>query len=146
MRVYLASDHAGFEMKNALGVFLRGEGHEVKDLGPYEFDPGDDYPDFIMPLARAVAADPGSRGIALGKSGQGEGMAANRVRGARAAIYYGGSPEILELSREHNDANILSLGAGFLSEEEAQAAAKAWLSAPFSGDARHARRIAKLDQ
>ena len=109
------------------------------------FDPADDYPDFCIQLAQKVAQDKGSFGIVVGLSGQGEAMAANRVRGARAAVYYGGDEEILKLSREHNDANILSLGAKFVTPEAAQAAVTLWLATPFSGDERHLRRIAKLD-
>ncbi|MDE2071350.1 MAG: RpiB/LacA/LacB family sugar-phosphate isomerase [Patescibacteria group bacterium] len=144
MKVYLASDHAGFELKGALATFLEGQGFEVEDLGPHKLQPGDDYPLTIEPLAQAVASEKGSRGIAIGGSGQGEAMAANRVRGARAAEFYGGGHDALLLSRRHNDANILALGARLISPEEAQQAALAWLREPFSGDARHRRRIGEL--
>lgn len=146
MKIFLASDHAGFEHKETLAAALRAGGHEVVDMGPHAFDPADDYPDFCIPLARAVAGEPGSFGVVLGGSGQGEAMAANRIKGARAAVYYGGESKMLALSREHNDANILALGARFLSKEDVLAAAMDWFSSPFSGDERHVRRIRKLDE
>ncbi len=146
MHMYLASDHAGFELKNTLVDFLREHGYEVEDMGPDVFDEQDDYPDFIVPLARRVASEPGSFGIILGGSGEGEAMAANRVPGARAAVFYGGSRgvNIVRLSREHNDANILSIGARFVSNDEAKEAVLLWLATSFSGDARHVRRLAKF--
>lgn len=145
MEIYLASDHAGFALKHALVEFLQSQGHTVGDLGPHELVSGDDYPDYIIPLARTVAGHKGSFGIAIGNSGQGEAMAANRVEGARAAEYYGNNKEILTLSRQHNDANILSLGAHFVNEQEAKDAVALWLATPFSGEERHERRIEKLD-
>ncbi len=145
MRIFLASDHAGFALKNALADFLRNKSFEVEDTGPAALDPGDDYPDFCTPLAQKVAQNKDSFGVLVGFSGQGEAMAANRVAGARAAVYYGGDEEILKLSREHNDANILSLGAQFLTEEEAEKALALWLATPFSNEERHLRRIQKLD-
>jgi len=146
MKIYIGSDHAGFEMKASLTAYLSGLGHEVRDLGPKRFEREDDYPDTIAPVAREVAADPkGSVGIILGYSGTGEAIIANRFRGVRAANFYGGTMEIIRLSREHNDANILSLGAGFLSDELAKQAAKLWLDTKFSGQERHARRIEKID-
>ncbi len=145
MKLYLASDHAGFALKTTLIAYLRGVGHEVENVGPFEFAEHDDYPDFCIPCAQKVVADVGSKGVISGLSGQGEAMAANRVVGARAAVYYGGPEEILQLSRQHNDANILSLGAGFLSPEDAERVVAEWLSTPFSGEERHVRRIQKLD-
>lgn len=142
--IYLASDHAGFDLKEALIPYLRERGYTVEDIGPPTLDPQDDYPDYILPMAARVAGDTGSLGIALGGSGQGEAMVANRVKGARAAVYYGGKDEILKLSREHNNANILSMGARFVSAEEAKQALEVWLATPFSNDERHVRRIAKL--
>lgn len=144
-KVYLASDHAGFELKEALAAHLSERGFMPEDLGPFTHEPEDDYPDTIAPLARKVASEPGSFGIAIGGSGQGEAMVCNRFKGVRAAVYYGGKAEILPLSREHNDANVLSLGARFLSAEEAKEAALSWLNGSFSGEERHARRIQKLD-
>lgn len=145
-KIYLASDHAGFELKDALAQFLQAQGHLVEDLGPHTLVPGDDYPDYVAPLAEKVAAQAGAFGIALGGSGEGEAMAANRTPGARAAEYYGGNLDIVRLAREHNDANILSLGARFISPEEAREAAALFLTTPFSGDERHKRRIEKIDE
>jgi len=144
-KIYLASDHAGFELKEALTAFLSERGYEVNDLGATALDPQDDYPDYLMMLGRHVAEEAGALGIGIGGSGQGEAMAANRIRGARAAVFYGGPMEIVKLSREHNNANILSLGARFISADDAKAAALLWLTTEFSGDERHVRRIAKLD-
>jgi len=144
-KIYIASDHAGYELKEALGAFLTERGYKVEDLGPSSFDPADDYPDTIGPLARAIADDKAACGIVIGGSGQGEAMVCNRTPGVRAAVYYGGNKEILKLSREHNDANVLSLGARFLSQEEAKDAALTWLEIDFSGEERHVRRIAKLN-
>lgn len=145
MRLLLASDHAGYALKGALASWLIEEGHEVEDLGPHTLEPEDDYPDYIFPLAKKVAKNKDILGIIIGFSGEGEAMAANRVQGARAALFYGGSEEILRLSREHNDANILSLGAKFLTIEEAKEAIAVWLATDFSRGERHIRRITKLD-
>ena len=143
MKVFLASDHAGFELKGKLLAHLKTRGYEVKDYGPLALNPKDDYPETIRPLAHGVVLE-GAMGIAVGMSGQGEAMAANRIKGIRAAVYYGGPIEILTLSRQHNDANILSLGARFVGEKEAIAAVELWLGTPFSGEERHARRVKEL--
>ena len=145
MNIHLATDHAGLELKNAIKDYLIGKGHEVTDHGAHEYDAQDDYPDFIFPCARAVAANPENRGIILGGSGQGEAMAANRIKGVRAAVYYGSEWEIARLSREHNNANVLSLGARFISEQEIYDIIETWLDEPFEGG-RHQRRIDKLDR
>jgi ribose 5-phosphate isomerase B len=146
MKIYFAADHAGFELKNTLLAYVRDElKHEVEDCGAYELDEGDDYPDFISIAADKVSEDKGSRAVILGGSGQGEAIVANRYRGIRAVVYYGGNAEILRLSREHNDSNVLSLGARFLGEEEAKKAVGAWLEAPFSGEERHLRRLREID-
>lgn len=145
MKIFIGTDHAGFELKNQIVVFLRERGYEVEDMGAHEFSPNDDYPDFIRPVAQAVARQKGSLGIVLGASGQGEAIVANRVRGVRAAVYYGGNPEIVTLSKEHNDANILSLGARFLPVNEALLVIDLWLRTEFSHEERHARRIRKID-
>lgn len=145
MRIYIGCDHAGFELKEALLPFLRMQGHEVEDFGAHSLDALDDYPDFISPAAEAVAKDPNSRGIVFGGSGQGEAICANRVNGVRAIVYYGGPFDIAVLSREHNDANILSLGARFVEEDEAKEVVRVWLETPFSSEERHVRRIKKLD-
>ena len=147
MNVYLASDHAGFELKKKLKTYLSEEGYLVEDCGAFSYDEKDDYPDFIFAAAEKVATSGGNaKAIILGGSGQGEAMAANRLKGARAAVLYAFNEDIIRLSREHNDANILSLGARFLKEGDAKRAVKLWLETEFSGDARHKRRIAKLNR
>ncbi|MDD4988856.1 MAG: RpiB/LacA/LacB family sugar-phosphate isomerase [Candidatus Pacebacteria bacterium] len=146
MKIYIGSDHAGFELKNALIPFIEKLGYEVIDCGAKTLDPKDDYPDYILPVAKAVGEDlKDSKGIVIGGSGEGEAIAANKILGIRAAEYYGGNLEIVKLSREHNDANIFSLGARFINEKDAKEAVKLWLSTPFSGDARHVRRIKEIE-
>ena len=145
MIIHLATDHAGLDLKNSIKTYLLNKGFEVKDHGAHEYDPQDDYPDFIFPCAKAVAKDIDSRGIILGGSGQGEAMAANRIKGIRAVVFYNGPKEIIKLSREHNNANILSLGARFMTEEDIHNVINIWLKEPFGGD-RHQRRIDKLDK
>ena len=145
MKIHVATDHAGLDLKNAIRDYLVDKGHDVTDHGAHKYDALDDYPDFIFPCAKAVAADTESKGIILGGSGQGEAMAANRVKGCRAAVFYNGPMDIVMLSREHNNANILSLGARFMSEEEIYGVIELWLAEPFGGG-RHQRRIEKLDQ
>ncbi len=147
MNVYFASDHAGFELKKILLSYVRDElGYEVEDCGAYELDIDDDYPDFIAVAARAVSEDPIHRkGIILGGSGQGEAIVANKFPGVRAVVYYGREPAIVKLSREHNDANILSLGARFIETDLAKDAVRMWLETTFSEDVRHVRRIAKVN-
>lgn len=144
MKIHIATDHAGLELKNIIRDYLIEKGHDVTDHGAHIYDALDDYPDFIIPCAKAVAADIESRGIILGGSGQGEAMAANRIKGVRAAVFYNGPKEIVKLSREHNNANILSLGARFMSKDEIYDVIDFWLVEPFSGG-RHQRRIDKLD-
>ena len=143
--IYLGTDHAGFELKEEIKKFLVDLGLDVEDKGAMVLDPSDDYPDFVRPVAEAVANDAErSRGIILGGSGQGEAIVANRAKGIRAAVYYGGPLDIVKLSRQHNDSNILSLGARFLTKEEALEAVKLFLETPFEGG-RHQRRIDKID-
>lgn len=161
MKVFIAADHTGFILKNTLIEYVRDVLlYEVEDMGAHELDPEDDYPDFIQPCATQVAASQGSLGIVLGGSGQGEAMAANRMPGARAAVFYGqaratgainaeGAPsldgyDIVRLAREHNDANLLSLAARFVSEEDAKEAVRIFLETAFTGAERHRRRIAKF--
>jgi len=144
MKIHLATDHAGLDLKNSIKEYLLDKGHDITDHGANEYDALDDYPDFIFPCARAVAEDTESRGIILGGSGQGEAMAANRIKGCRAAVFYNGPEKIVKLSREHNNANILSLGARFMSQEEIYDVIGMWLEEPFEGG-RHQRRIEKLD-
>ena len=144
MKIHLATDHAGLELKNIIKEHLKENGHDVTDHGAHEYDALDDYPDFIFPCAKSVAADTESRGIILGGSGQGEAMTANRIKGVRAAVFYNGPEEIVKLSREHNNANILSLGARFMNQAEIYDVIEMWLAEPFEGG-RHQRRIEKLD-
>ncbi len=143
-KIFLGSDHAGFELKEEIKKYLLDEGFEVEDMGAHEFEPKDDYPDFIVSAAKAVAKNPASRGIIFGASGQGEAIAANKIKGIRAALYYGSNIEIVALSRTHNDANILSLGARFLTKREAIEAVDTWLNTSFSNEPKHVRRIKKI--
>ena len=145
MKIYFAGDHAGFELKKDLMEYVKGFGYEVEDLGPFTYDVNDDYPDFVIPLAKRIASEPDSRGVITAGSGQGEVMAANRIRGVRAAVYYGGRTDIVKVAREHNNAKILSIGARFCTEEQAKEAVKLWFETPFSGDERHVRRLQKID-
>ena len=142
MRVYLGSDHAGYELKKYLVEHLRGAGHDVVDCGPHAYDADDDYPAYCFATAAQVVKDEGSLGVVLGGSGNGEQIAANKVAGARAALAW--SVEIAQLAREHNDANVIGIGARQHSLEEAAAIVDAFLATPFSGSPRHARRIAQL--
>jgi len=146
MKIYIGSDHAGFELKGKLIEFIKSLNIEVIDKGAFSLEPTDDYPDFIVPVAEAVAKDSESLGIILGGSGEGEQISANKIDGVRAIEYYGGNLEIVKLGREHNDANILSLGARFVSDEEAKGAVKIFIETPFSNDERHIRRIDKIDK
>ena len=145
MKIFLASDHAGFDLKEFLSNHLIQRGYIVEDCGAYTMEPADDYPDYIIPAARKVANEPNSKGIIMGGSGQGEAIAANRIKGVRAAVYYDGPIDIVKLSRSHNNANILSFGARFISNEKAAEAVKIWLDEPFD-KGRHQKRIDKLDE
>lgn len=162
MKLFFASDHAGFELKSELMKYARGFGYEVTDKGPFIFDKDDDYPDFIKLVAKEVSEDPeNTRGFVMGGGGQGEAMTANRFRGVRATVFYGpmfprGSIDIsgttssdpfagVKLARSHNNANILSLAARFVSAEDAKKAVKKFLETSFSEDERHLRRIKKID-
>ncbi len=144
--IYLASDHRGYEMKERIKQWLDEWQLEYVDCGPTAYDPGDDYPDFIAIAAEKVAQDPiGNKGIILGGNGQGEAIVANRRRGVRAAVVYAFNEEVIKLSREHDAANIISLGASFLSDDDAKRSIRLWLDTPFSNEERHIRRIAKID-
>jgi ribose 5-phosphate isomerase B len=145
MIIFLGSDHAGFSLKENLKPFLKDIGYEVEDMGAHELNQDDDYPDFIASVAEAVSKNLGTFGIVLGGSGQGEAIQANRFKGVRAVVYYGGNLDIIKLSKEHNDANILSLGARFIETDEAKEAVKMWLETSFSDEERHKRRIEKID-
>ena len=142
MRVHIGSDHAGLDAKKFLVSALGEQGHEVVDHGPYEYDALDDYPPFCLATGAAVVGDRGSLGIVLGGSGNGEQIAANKVDGVRAALVW--SEQIAQLAREHNDANVMSIGARMHSEEELLGFVQVFLSTPFSGDDRHLRRIGQL--
>lgn len=162
MKLALSTDHAGFTQLQKLNSYLQSQGHECHNYGPASFDPDDDYPDFIKPAAQAVANGECQMGIIMGGSGQGEAMAANRIKGVRCAVYYGPAVasgiidaqghqnqdpyEILRLSREHNDANMLSIASRFVSDTEIEKVASLWLSIVYPAVANHARRIQKLDQ
>ncbi len=162
MRIAVTTDHAGFKALKELKVFIESLGHACVDFGPTSFDAEDDYPDFMFPAAKAVASGDCERGIIMGGSGQGEAIAANRIKGVRAALFYAPAVakvaidadgtmsddpyEIVKLSRQHNDANVLSLSGRFLSLDEMKTAIKIWLETPFSGAERHARRVRKLDE
>lgn len=160
MKVFIAGDHAGFELKEKVKAFLQEKGYSVEDCGAFVVDSNDDYPDFIGKAAQGVANNPDSRGVIIGGSGQGEAIAANKVTGVRAIVFYSACHpvsvadvtgresddpyEIIRLGREHNDANVLSLAARFLTPEEATKAVQLFLETPFPTDPRHVRRIAKI--
>ncbi|MEK7228379.1 MAG: RpiB/LacA/LacB family sugar-phosphate isomerase [Patescibacteria group bacterium] len=144
MKIHLATDHAGFEHKESLKAHLLEKGHEVTDHGAKTLNETDDYPAIITLAVKAVLDDPSSKAIVFGGSGEGEAMVANRFKGIRAAVYYGGNTDILVFSRAHNDANILSLGARFLTGEEVNESADIWLETEFSGEQRHIRRLAQF--
>lgn len=158
MKVIFASDHGGYELKEQLKPFVASLGYEVLDVGAHELNTADDYPPFVMEAARAVAEKPeDTRGIVIGGSGEGEAIAANRIKGVRAVVYYGephkkqmdadgNELSIIESTRNHNDSNVLSIGGRFLSLDEAKDAVKQWLEAPFSNADRHQRRHAMLDE
>ena len=142
MRIYLGSDHAGFELKGRLVRHLRNLGHDPVDVGPHVYDANDDYPPYVILAAIRVVGDPGSAGIVLGGSGNGEAIAANKVRGVRCALAF--SDDTARLGREHNDANVLSLGARMYDVATALRFAEIFLTTQFSGEQRHVRRIAQL--
>ena len=142
MRVYLGSDHAGYELKMHLVNHLTKQGHEVVDVGPHVYDPEDDYPAFCLHTGARVVADEGSLGIVIGGSGNGEQIAANKIAGVRAALAW--RTEIAQLARQHNDANVISIGAREHTLDEATGFVDTFLATPFSGNPRHARRIHQL--
>ncbi|MBI2630730.1 RpiB/LacA/LacB family sugar-phosphate isomerase [Candidatus Nomurabacteria bacterium] len=161
MKIYIGTDHAGYELKEKLKTYFKELGHQVEDKGAFSYDPDDDYPDFIKPVAEAVANDPSGFGVILGSSGQGEAMCANRVPGARAALFYAEAVppgvidikgeksqdpyEIIKLARVHNNANILSVASRFLSEDQIKFAVELFVKTPFLNEERHLRRIKKLE-
>jgi len=162
MKIYIASDHAGFELKEKIKTYLPGLGlgYEVQDLGAFALIPEDDYPDFISLVAEEVAKDTESMGVIFGGTGTGEAMCANKIKGVRAMVFYGQMApkdkidvkgdesvdtfEIVQLAREHNNANVISIGTRFVTEDEAKFAIELFLATKFSGDERHIRRINKF--
>ncbi|MFC4561263.1 ribose-5-phosphate isomerase [Nocardiopsis mangrovi] len=142
MRVYIGSDHAGFELKEHLVSWLKENGHEVVDSGPAVYDAADDYPPFVLRAAEGVAADPGALGVVIGGSGNGEQIAANKVAGVRAALAW--SEDTARLAREHNDANVISVGGRMHPLDEATRFVEVFLATPYSGELRHTRRIDML--
>lgn len=142
MRIHIAADHAGFELKTELIAHLKAAGHDVTDHGAFEYDAEDDYPAFCFAAAEAVAAEEGSLGIVIGGSGNGEQIAANKVKGVRCGLAW--SVETAELTREHNDANCVGIGARMHTVEEAKDIVDAFISTPFSGVERHQRRVNQL--
>ncbi|MFC3999233.1 ribose-5-phosphate isomerase [Nocardiopsis sediminis] len=142
MRVYIGSDHAGFELKEHLVSWLKENGHEVVDSGPAVYDGADDYPPFVLRAAEGVAADPGALGVVIGGSGNGEQIAANKVAGVRAALAW--SEDTARLAREHNDANVISVGGRMHPLDEATRFVEVFLETPYSGEPRHTRRIDML--
>jgi ribose 5-phosphate isomerase B len=143
MSVHIGGDHAAYDLKCTLVSFLQEKGYDVVDHGPLHLDPSDDYPVAVLRAAEGVSGDPGGFGIVLGGSGNGEQMAANKVRGIRAALAY--NVELAELARTHNDAQVLAIGARMNTPEEAKAMVETFLTTDFSGDPRHARRLAMVD-
>lgn len=145
-KIHLATDHAGFNHKEEVNEWLRGEGFDVIDHGAKSFEPSDDFPDYISLAAKAISKSPQDRGIIFGGSGQGEAICANRFPYVRAVVYYGGEPEIPKLSREHNDSNVLSIGARFVSVEETKRAIWEWLMTDSVKEEKYHRRNRKIDQ
>ncbi|MCH7951535.1 RpiB/LacA/LacB family sugar-phosphate isomerase [Patescibacteria group bacterium] len=144
MKVYLGSDHGGYELKERIKSWLQEWGYAFEDMGATRFDPSDDYPDFIIPVARRVSSEKGSLGVVLGRSGSGEAIAANKVRGVRAAVCL--NEEMAKKAREKNNANVLSLGGDLVDEAVAKRIVKVFLETPFSEEERHKRRLGKIDE
>jgi len=142
MRLHIGSDHAGLELKNELLAHLVNNGHDVTDHGPYEYDALDDYPDFCIPAAQAVSKDPASLGVVIGGSGNGEQISANKVMGIRAVLAW--SIETAKLGKEHNNANVVSIGGRMHSIDQCKEIIDAFIATPFSNDERHIRRIDKI--
>ncbi|MGC9605627.1 MAG: RpiB/LacA/LacB family sugar-phosphate isomerase [Minisyncoccia bacterium] len=145
--IILAADHAGFKLKEAVKSFLEAKKFRVLDVGAHEYTEDDDYPVYMTAAAMKVAEDLSgeTKAVIFGGSGAGEAIVANRFPGVRALVWYGGNKEILKLSREHNNANVLSMGARFVDESTAKEAIELWFSTPFSNEERHKRRIQEID-
>lgn len=154
MKIFIGTDHAGYALKEHLVFSLKVQGYEVIDKGAFEYNEGDDYPDFVIPVAQEVSKDPDKvKGIILGATGEGEAITANKFPHVRAVVYYREGQSVVDdhadiiiRSREHNNANILSLGARYLTEETMMNVVKLWLNTAFNGDERHVRRLAKIDK
>jgi ribose 5-phosphate isomerase B len=146
MKIFIGGDHAGFELKEKIIKYLTEQNYSIEDMGAFNLNQNDDYPDFIIPVAKAVSLNKNSFGIVLGGSGQGEQIAANKIDEVRAIEYYGGNLEIVKLGREHNNANVLSLGARFINEQEAMEAIKVFLNTKFSEEERHERRLKEINK
>lgn len=146
MKIFIGGDHAGFELKEKIIKYLTEQNYSIEDMGAFNLNQNDDYPDFIIPVAKAVSLNKNSFGIVLGGSGQGEQIVANKIDGVRAIEYYGGNLEIIKLGREHNNANVLSLGARFVNEQEAMESIKVFLNTKFSEEERHERRLKEINK
>lgn len=153
MKIFIGTDHAGYVLKEKLISSLKLQGHEVIDKGAFGFNEEDDYPDFVIPVAQEISKDPNNaKGIILGSTGQGEAIVANRFPHVRTVVYYGKAEPVVNIesnivvrSRQHNNSNVLSLGARYLTEETMMEAVNLWLNTPFSFDERHIRRLSKID-
>lgn len=143
--IFLAADHAGFALKEAVKNWLTNENFIVIDAGAEALDPEDDFTDYVVPAVEAMVKDPIAGAVVFGGSGQGEAMAANRIEGARAIVYYGGDTTIVSLGREHNAANVLALGARFVTPDDAKWIIWEWLHTAPSADEKYTRRNAALD-
>ncbi len=154
MKIFVGTDHAGYVLKERLVSSLKLQGYEVIDKGAFKYDENDDYPDFVVPVAREISKNPdGSKGIILGGTGEGEAIAANKFPHVRAVVFYGNAKPVVDdesniivRSRQHNNSNILSLGARYFTEETMMEAVNLWLNTPFSFDERHIRRLGKIDE
>lgn len=142
MKVYIGADHGGYQLKEGLKKYLSELGYAVEDMGAHELNPEDDYPDYVFPTAESVARNPGSMGIVIGRSGNGEAIAANKVKGIRAALCW--NEEVAKKAREHNNANVLSLGADYIDTDMAKNIVKTFLEAAFSEEEKHKRRVGKI--
>lgn len=141
-QIYISGDHAGFKLKEKLKLWLEKKGFKIKDFGPEKYNKDDDYPDFVIPMARAVVKDK-VRGLIIAGSGQGENIAVNKIKGIKCALYHGGSQRIVKTGRAHDDANVLSFGSRFVTESEAKRAIDIFLNTKFDGG-RHRRRLVKI--
>ena len=153
MKIYIGTDHAGYVLKEKLVTSLTGEGHEVIDKGAFEYNEDDDYPDFVIQVAKEVSKNPdGAKGIILGGTGEGEAITANKFPHVRAIVYYGSATPVVDdesniivRSRQHNNANILSMGARYFTEESMMEAVNLWLNTTYGGEEKHVRRLGKID-